>query len=368
MKADDDDMTAPDELLTISVFARLVGLTPSALRFYDDCGLLRPAFVDPGSAYRYYTHDQRVRGQRLRDLRAVGLPLVDVRTVLDGPATEAARVLNAHVRRLENKVEPARRLAAEVVAAQPRSSRWCRVTLSGPELASAARQVTPAAAAPSTPDVDDLALGCVSIEFDTDEVIFVATDRYRLSRRALRPREFLGEPDRLLVPAAALAELAQWAAFTDVVEIDVTADAAVMTGGGETRTMPTVEATYPDYRIALASVGEPLSRAIVDRARLLEYMVGATDPVVALTTGEGRLSLTSPTSTAVTRLDAICTGEPITIGFGPGVLAPALAASVGPDVMVEFVAPDRPVIVRSADQGTFTTIVMPVLLNPDKRG
>ena len=47
------------ERLTIGVFARRVGLTPSALRFYDDCGVLRPAHVDDATGYRYYSPHTR---------------------------------------------------------------------------------------------------------------------------------------------------------------------------------------------------------------------------------------------------------------------------------------------------------------------
>jgi len=46
-----------EPLLTIGAFARAVGLTPSALRHYDECGLLRPAEVDHATGYRYYTPD-----------------------------------------------------------------------------------------------------------------------------------------------------------------------------------------------------------------------------------------------------------------------------------------------------------------------
>ncbi|MGH3741004.1 MAG: MerR family DNA-binding transcriptional regulator, partial [Micromonosporaceae bacterium] len=46
-------MTAP--LLTISAFARAVHLTPSALRYYHEAGLLPPAEVDARTGYRYYT-------------------------------------------------------------------------------------------------------------------------------------------------------------------------------------------------------------------------------------------------------------------------------------------------------------------------
>ncbi len=65
--------------LTISEFARLVGLAPSALRFYDDCGLLPPAEVDATNGYRYYDKSQQPRAQLLRDLREIDLPLADVR-------------------------------------------------------------------------------------------------------------------------------------------------------------------------------------------------------------------------------------------------------------------------------------------------
>lgn len=37
-------------LLTIGAFARAVGLTPTALRHYDECGLLRPAQVDDATS------------------------------------------------------------------------------------------------------------------------------------------------------------------------------------------------------------------------------------------------------------------------------------------------------------------------------
>ncbi|WJJ11434.1 MerR family DNA-binding transcriptional regulator [Prescottella equi] len=47
--------SGPDDLVTIGVFARACGLTPSALRFYDDSGLLSPAHIDPVTGYRYYS-------------------------------------------------------------------------------------------------------------------------------------------------------------------------------------------------------------------------------------------------------------------------------------------------------------------------
>jgi DNA polymerase III subunit beta len=62
------------------------------------------------------------------------------------------------------------------------------------------------------------------------------------------------------------------------------------------------------------------------------------------------------------KLEVVGTGV-VRVGFTVGLLAAALEASVGPDVLLEICAPARPVVVRSADQGTFTTLVMPVRLD-----
>ncbi|MER6998612.1 transcriptional regulator, partial [Streptomyces sp. NPDC000410] len=68
-------------------------------------------------------------------------------------------------------------------------------------------------------------------------------------------------------------------------------------------------------------------------------------------------------ATGVAVLPALCRPAPgLRIGFDPAVLAPALDAGVGPDVLLEISGPAEPVLVRSADQGSFTTLVMPVAL------
>ncbi|MGW3007215.1 MerR family DNA-binding transcriptional regulator [Streptomyces sp. NPDC001219] len=178
------------QLLTIGVFARRVGLAPSALRFYDDCGLLRPARVDAVTGYRRYGAGQTARAVTLRQLRAAG------------PVSLA--VLGAD------------------------------------------RRDGPDAGGPAAPD-----------------------------------------------PAG-------------------------------------------------------------DRGDL------AAGPVLEVT-GGGRETV---------RMRMVHTGPGLRISFDPAVLVPALEAGVGPDVLLEITAPDRPVLVRSADQGSFTTLVMPVreTAAPDRAG
>jgi DNA-binding transcriptional MerR regulator len=337
--------------MTISEFARLVGLAPSALRFYDDCGLLPPAEVDATNGYRYYDPSQADRARLLRDLREIDLPLPDVRRALDAPPAEVAELIRDHLRTLEAK-STATRDAATRLLTQLLSRRTTAV-LGGPELASAIRQVTPTAA---TIDDDELglALSCVLVEFTPDEVVFVATDRYRLAVRTVRPVEFGGVSTRALVPAVELAAVSRWVAAGDVVRLEIDGG-LVLVRADERRELPTIDAEYPEYQQILAGLAPPACRVVVDRVALRDALAGRE--VVAFDIDQDSLRIGDEV-----RLDAIGSGA-VRIGFTASLLDAALEASVGPDVLLEICEPARPVVVRSADQGTFTTLVMPVRLD-----
>jgi DNA-binding transcriptional MerR regulator len=64
-----------DDLLPIGRFAKATRLSVKALRHYDELGLLRPAFVDPSSGYRYYRPAQANQAEAIRILRSVEMPL-----------------------------------------------------------------------------------------------------------------------------------------------------------------------------------------------------------------------------------------------------------------------------------------------------
>jgi DNA-binding transcriptional MerR regulator len=71
------DERDPD-LLSIGRFARLAGLSIGALRHYDELDLLRPAWTDPATSYRY--HRRRRRPAR-RPAAELELPLDEIRLV-----------------------------------------------------------------------------------------------------------------------------------------------------------------------------------------------------------------------------------------------------------------------------------------------
>lgn len=97
----------------IGEIARRTGLTVRALHHYDAQGLLVPP-TRTGAGHRRYTDADVARLQQIVSLRAVGLPLSDIRTVLDqGDALAIVERHLAHVRaRLAEETRLADRLAA----------------------------------------------------------------------------------------------------------------------------------------------------------------------------------------------------------------------------------------------------------------
>jgi DNA-binding transcriptional MerR regulator len=67
----------------IGAFARVAQVSVRTLHHYDDLGLLPPAQVDPQTGYRWYRADQLQRLNRILALRDLGLPLIEVRKVVD---------------------------------------------------------------------------------------------------------------------------------------------------------------------------------------------------------------------------------------------------------------------------------------------
>lgn len=103
------------DLLGIGEFARQSGLTPKALRLYDELGLLVPATVDPHSGYRRYRPDQLDRARLVVRLRLVGMPLVRIRQLLESPAATAIDLLTSYWRQVEAETTARRAMVSELV-------------------------------------------------------------------------------------------------------------------------------------------------------------------------------------------------------------------------------------------------------------
>ncbi|GHF62201.1 DNA-binding transcriptional MerR regulator [Amycolatopsis bartoniae] len=297
-------------LITIGALARASGLTPGALRFYADCGLLVPARVDPATGYRYYRREQSARARLVRQLREIDVPLDAVARILDGEH----ELLDEHVRELSARATRAAEAADAI-------KRQLAPVVDGRALAAAFAQVLPAAG-------DSGGLAGVFVELAPDELTLTATDRYRLATRTLAIRQ--GERGSAVVARSGLAAVLPWLAGQPSVTPVLTPGALTLSADPERRRCATIDPAFPDYRLMLSAL-PPASRRVVLRRDELPEAAGGRVHVAAL-------GLT----------------------FEAATLRNAVATAVGPELLCEVAAPDLPVVIRSATDGTATTLAMPL--------
>lgn len=70
--------TSGDTLYSIGEIAKLFHMNIRTLRYYDDIGVLKPAFINQETGYRYYSTEQFERLNTIRYLRALDVPLAKI--------------------------------------------------------------------------------------------------------------------------------------------------------------------------------------------------------------------------------------------------------------------------------------------------
>ena len=75
------------QLYKIGMFAQMNHITIKTLRFYEEQGLLLPAYVDGENGYRYYTMNQMADIQRITALKQAGFTLDDIKLINQGADT-----------------------------------------------------------------------------------------------------------------------------------------------------------------------------------------------------------------------------------------------------------------------------------------
>ncbi|WP_253779684.1 MerR family transcriptional regulator [Goodfellowiella coeruleoviolacea] len=145
-----------EALMPIGRFGRLCRLSVKQLRHYDDLGLLRPAWVDPHTGYRYYRADQTRDALSIGLLRSLDVPLPAIGRVLAG--VDVAAVLGEVRDRMEAELARRRRALSTLDRVLTSGLPTAEVRLVREE----PRRVAVSRDAGATTDISTLTSGCVS--------------------------------------------------------------------------------------------------------------------------------------------------------------------------------------------------------------
>ena len=106
-------MLYTDPMFTVKQLAKLAGITPRTLRFYDQIGLLKPTQLGE-NGYRYYGDDAVICLQQIMLYRELELPLDEIRQIMQRPEFDVAGALESHRVELRKRIKRLEQLLGTV--------------------------------------------------------------------------------------------------------------------------------------------------------------------------------------------------------------------------------------------------------------
>lgn len=89
---------------TVNKLAKLSGVSARTLRFYDEIGLLKPAYIGDNN-YRYYEEEQLLMLQQILFYRELDFPLNEIQRIVSSDNFDKIESLLSHKRILEQGVD-----------------------------------------------------------------------------------------------------------------------------------------------------------------------------------------------------------------------------------------------------------------------
>ena len=91
------------DFFTISEFAKLRNININSLRYYEKLGLLKPAYTDPDTGYRYYSAEQLSILDKIILCINLGIPLKEMAEFIDETGSLQSQKLMEHGRQVAQR-------------------------------------------------------------------------------------------------------------------------------------------------------------------------------------------------------------------------------------------------------------------------
>ena len=100
--------------MLIKEFAEFTGVSVRTLHYYDEIGLLTPAFVDKSTGYRFYDENSLIRMQEILFYRELDFSLKSIGEILSSPNYDKNKALKEQKHLLTLKKERLERLISAI--------------------------------------------------------------------------------------------------------------------------------------------------------------------------------------------------------------------------------------------------------------
>lgn len=236
------------------------------------------------------------------------------------------------------------------------------VTIEAMSFVQALRQVVPAA---SSDDSRPILTGVLMAPSEVG-LRLVATDSYRLAVAEIPGAAVLEGDQSVLVPSRALAEVRRVVGEAPELTLRLGENDASFEVEGLVVTTRLIDGDFPKYE-GLIPTGPANELAVnregmLDAVRRIRLLAQESTPVRLVMNGDGLeiVAITQDVGEGHETVDAVYTGEELTVAFNPQFLLDGLDVAPGDDVTVQTIDSLKPVVLRTPGNEHFLYLLMPV--------
>ncbi|OHA17967.1 MAG: DNA polymerase III subunit beta [Candidatus Taylorbacteria bacterium RIFCSPHIGHO2_01_FULL_46_22b] len=246
----------------------------------------------------------------------------------------------------------------------PISKEGARVVLLGADLIKGLQLVAYSSATSSMKPE----LSSVVVRGDHKDLVFVATDSFRLAEKKIPMKKGVLF-DNILLPFKNVADITKiFEGYRGEIELSIHKNQIVLLGGGFCVVSRVVEGNFPDYQQIIpkgaTTEGIVLKQDLVSALKLANIFSGTFHEISFHITPNKKLCELSSESghvgKNVMRLDAVVKGEEISVSFNHRYIMDCFQSISGDSVSLNFNGPHKPLVIRSAGDSSFTYLVMPM--------
>ncbi len=199
-------------------------------------------------------------------------------------------------------------------------------------------------------------------------LVFVATDSFRLAEKKVKVKN-IPEITQLLIPFKNISDILKiLELFSGDIQVSFTKNIISFSGNGIYLTSRLVDGVFPDYRQILPKEWKSqcivLKQELINTLRLSGVFLDKFQQITFfLNPAEKKVSIASKNSDVgenVSEIDAALKGEQIEVNINLRYFLDAFQSINGDSVSLEFTQPNRPFVVKSVSDPTFTYLLMPL--------
>ena len=213
-------------------------------------------------------------------------------------------------------------------------------------------------------------LGSVYISITGNEILFVATDSFRLAEKKIVRAEKGKKGSEILIPLKHALEITHVLEHSNVDTISLSIDESQLTvsADGMRYVSRVIDGTFPNYTEIIpksfAAEATVLKNDFSETLKKARVFSGG-DQHVGLHVYPKRKIFTATAQSADVgemsdSVDAAVSGEDIDINFHIGYLADCLSSIGSDSVTLSFAGAGKPLVIRGVSDPTFTYLVMPL--------